>query len=227
MRKRCCLCLLICLWGGSLLAVSLPVNISSGKIIELLRTAEAQQFVNQDEALKQGLTIASEAVPEALLIERSPDDGQVFVILQVAVFPARTISPLDYILIVDGKDCQCLGMAARQSDFFDFRYLVANGPAEVKLIFACPAAARLATLKTALELPIPAVAGLVLQEPEPAPEPVPVASTEEGLAVAGSDLPEGSEKAGSGDEPGTVEQPAVPAEVEDKAPLESADKATK
>jgi len=95
------------------------------------------------------------------------------------------------------------------------------------LIYACPATARLATLKTALELPIPAVAGLVLQEPEPAPELAPATPAEEQPAAAGSDIAAAAEKAEAGEDKGPVEQLAAPADAEDKPQAESADKVEK
>ncbi len=178
MRRSCAWCFLLCLWTGCLVARALPISIHSGKITALVRTAEEQKFVNEDEALRRNLTSPGGASVTELLQPRTPDEEQVFVILQLAVFPDRTLSPLDYLLVVDGMDCKCLGMAERNRDFFDFRYLLATGPTEVKLIFACPASARLATLKTALDLPLPAVTGLILQEPEPIPEAVAEPPTE-------------------------------------------------
>ncbi len=173
MKKSCCLCLLLCLGAGNFLAGPLSLTTHFGRLTNLERTSEAQKFVSEDEALKQGLTAPGGDVPAELLLETSPDDDQVFVILDAAVFPDRTLSPLDYLLVVDGRDCKCLGMAERRSGYFDFRYLLVTGPAEVKLIFSCSASARLAALKSALEVPLPTITGLVLQEPEPVPEPAP------------------------------------------------------
>ncbi|NMA21410.1 MAG: hypothetical protein GX927_12605 [Lentisphaerae bacterium] len=159
-------------------AINLPVFFHAGRLDNLTRITDPVKFIRKDEALKQNRLVPTEDDGN-LLEERSPEDDQVFIVLSVSVYPGRSIGPSDYVLQVDAREYPCLGMASARNHFYDFRMLEAKGPAEVLLIFSCPAAARGASLKsTHADLPIPTITGLVLQEPEPEPEPEPTPPAE-------------------------------------------------
>lgn len=152
-------------------AVNLPLSFQAGRIDSLERSSAAQKFIQQEEALKQGKLTPGDS-DSSLLVERAPEEGLVYVQLAISVFQGRTLSPLDYILVVEGREYPCLGMAPSQTGIFDFRNLEVKGPCEVLLLYECPDAAFGATLKSTFDdLPIPSITGLVLREPEP-PTPV-------------------------------------------------------
>ncbi|MFA6929137.1 MAG: hypothetical protein WCT05_02340 [Lentisphaeria bacterium] len=156
-------------------AAILPLSFQAGRIDSLDRSSAALKFIQQEAALKQG-KLTPEDNDSSLLEERVPEEGLVYIQLAISVFPERTLSPLDYILVVEGREYPSLGMALSQTKIFDFRNLEAKGPCEVLLLYECPASALGATLKSVFDdLPIPPVSGLVLQEPEP---PAPAEKTE-------------------------------------------------
>ncbi len=168
-----CLSFLSVSWAGSL---SIPFH--AGRLDNLERVTGARKFIQREAAIQQNRLLAK-GEDDDLIEERSPDMDQVFVVLNIAVYPGRSLAPSDYLLQVDGIEYPCLGMAYSRNQVFDFRLLEEKGPAELMLIFACPASARGATMKCAYpEIPIPAISGLVLQEPEPEPEPEPETAPE-------------------------------------------------
>ncbi|MDD3952449.1 MAG: hypothetical protein PHY82_00880 [Lentisphaeria bacterium] len=176
-------------------AVSLPVLFHAGRLDKLDRVSEPLKFIQKEAALKQNRLVPG-ANDSDLVEERSADENRVFIVLGISVYPGRSVSPSDYVLQVDGSEYPCLGMASAKIQVFDFRLLEIQGPAEVLLLFSCSAAARGATLKSAhADLPIPAMTGLVLQEPEPEPEPAQApAPVVEADKVAEKEVPATDEK---------------------------------
>jgi hypothetical protein len=165
-----CLSFLSLSWAGSL-----PVLFHAGRLDSLERVLDSRRFIQKEQAIRQNRLLPKDDDSD-LIEECAPDAEQAFIILSIAVYPGRSIAPTDYLLQTDGIEYPCLGMALKNKQIFDFRLLEKNGPAEVLLIFSCPANARGATLKCAYtEMPIPAISGLILQEPEPEPEPEPAA----------------------------------------------------
>ncbi len=153
-------------------AMNLPVLFHAGRLDKLDRGSEPRKFILKEAALKQNRLVPGGNDGD-LVEEYSPDEDRVFVVLSISVYPGRSVSPSDYVLQVEGSEYPCLGMASASTQVFDFRLLDMQGPAEVLLIFSCLASARGATLKSAhADMPIPAISGLVLQEPEPEPAPV-------------------------------------------------------
>lgn len=177
-------------------AASLPVLFHAGRLDKLERSSDSRKFILKETALKQN-RLSPGANDGDLVEERSPEENQVFIVLSISVYPGRSIGLSDYLLQVEGREYPCLGMASAQNQFFDFRLLEAKGPAEVLLIFSCPASARGATLKSAhTQMPIPTISGLVLQEPEP--EPAPVVETETTAEATVAEKPEPEKAAAAG-----------------------------
>jgi len=170
---------LVCVCAFSLAAVhaaSLNITVPCGILRNLERLTEAVDFVDEDAALKAGLTKPTSNIPESLRVSREPDDGKAYVVLTFSVQVERTLSPCDYVLNVNGEECPCLGASVGRNLCVDFRNLQIQGPTEAKLVFACAADAYGASLKTAFNgLPIPTIQNLELQErPEPPASAEPV-----------------------------------------------------
>ena len=177
-------CMFCVAFLSAAMAVNLPVIFHAGRLDQLERGSDSRKFILKDAALKQNRLAPGENDVD-LVEERSPEDNQVFVVLNISVYPGRSIGPSDYLLQAEGSEYPCQGMASARNQVFDFRLQEVKGPAEVLLIFSCPASARGATLKSAhAEMPVPPISGLVLQEPEPEPAPVVEAETAAETPVA-------------------------------------------
>ena len=169
MLNKLCLTFACGLLLASATAGPLNITVPCGTLRGLERLETPVAFVDEDEALKAGLTKPTPNVPDNLRVEREPDEGRVYVVLSFTVQVERTLSPCDYVLMADGEECPCLGASVGKSLCVDFRNLQIPGPTEAKLVFACSANAYGASLKTAFNgLPIPTIQNLELQErPEP------------------------------------------------------------
>ncbi|MBR4675257.1 MAG: hypothetical protein IKP00_12395 [Victivallales bacterium] len=203
-----CLCLAVLL---ALTAGAFPYNLHAGKLTSLLRTTDAQDFVDITEALKTNDLTPAETVPDYMRKSVPPEEGNVYVILTFSVEAGRSISIADYVLSADGSEYECCGLASQKADFFDPRCFKLNGPTTAKLLFKCPENAENCDVLPAPGFPLAPVKNLVLfkkAEP-PAPESAPATNEEAApAAAAGAEATEATE---------TTETPAeAPAAEEEK-----------
>ena len=112
--KCFCLAALLALTAGAF-----PYNIHAGKLTALLRTTDAQDFVDITEALKTNDLTPAETIPDYMRKSVPPEGGTVYVILTISVEAGRSISIADYIFSADGIECPCRGLASQKADFFD------------------------------------------------------------------------------------------------------------
>ncbi len=205
MTKCFCLAALLALTAGAF-----PFNIHAGKLTSLLRTTDAQDFVDTTEALKKNDIKPAEMVPDYMRKNVPPEEGTVYVILIISVEAGRSISIADYVLSADGTECECRGLASEKTDFFDPRCFKLDGPTTARLLFQCPENAENGDLLPAPGFPLAPVKNLVLFK-KPEPEPVPAASEEASPA----------ESAGADATVATEDKPTEDKSAEDK-PAEEA-----
>ncbi len=193
MNMTKCLCLAVLL---ALTAGAFPYNLHAGKLMSLLRTTDAQDFVDITEALKTNDLKPVETVPDYMRKSVPPEEGNVYVILTFSVEAGRSISIADYLLSADGSEYECCGLASQKADFFDPRCFKLNGPITAKLLFKCPENAENCDVLPAPGFPLAPVKNLVLfkkAEP-PAPEPAPATNEETApAAAAGAEATEATE----------------------------------
>ena len=224
MTKCICLAALLALTAGAF-----PYNIHAGKLTSLLRTTDAQDFVDFTEALKTNDLKPAETIPDYMRKNVPPEMGNVYVILTVSVEEGRSISIADYILSADGTECPCRGLASQKTDFFDPRCFKLDGPTTAKLLFQCPENAENCDLLPAPGFPLAAVKDLVLfKKAEPAPAepaegeaaPAEAAGADAPAEAAGAEAPATEEA-----KPAAAEAKPAPAKAEEKpAPAKAEEK---
>ena len=218
--KCFCLAALLALTAGAF-----PYNIHAGKLTALLRTTDAQDFVDITEALKTNDLTPAETLPDYMRKSVPPEGGTVYVILTVSVEEGRSISIADYILSADGIECPCRGLASQKVDFFDPRCFKLNGPTTAKLLFQCPENAENADLLPAPGFPLAPVKNLVLfkkaaQEPAPEAAPAEEAAPAAAAGAEATETPaaEEAKPAPAKPVPAKAEAKPAPAKPEAKPP---------
>ena len=204
-----CLCLAALM---ALTAGAFPYHLHAGKLTSLLRTTDAQDFVDITEALKTKDLTPAETVPDYMRKSVPPEEGNVYVILTFSVEAGRSLSIADYVLSADGSEYECCGLATQKADFFDPRCFKLNGPTTAKLLFKCSESAENCDLLPAPGFPLASVKNLVLfqKAAPPAPEAAPATNDDAThAAAAGAEATETTEA--------PAEAPAAEAEKTEEA----------
>ena len=244
MNTTKCLCLAALM---ALTAGAFPYHLHAGKLTSLLRTTDAQDFVDITEALKTNDLTPAETVPDYMRKSVPPEEGNVYVILTFSVEAGRSLSIADYVLSADGSEYECCGLATQKADFFDPRCFKLNGPTTAKLLFKCSESAENCDLLPAPGFPLAPVKNLVLfkKAAPPAPEAEPATNDEATpAAAAGTEATETTEAPAEASETETTEAekteeakpapakpapakpaPAKPAEEAKPAPAKPAEEA--
>ena len=220
MTKCLCLIALVALTAGAF-----PYNVHAGKLTSLLRTSDAQDFVDITEALKANDPKPATTIPDYMRKSMPLEEGKVYVILTFSIEDGRSISIADYILSADGTDCECIGLTPQKLDFFDPRRFKITGPQEVKLLFSCPDTAENCDLQPSAGFPLAPVKNLVLipKAPEPAPTAENPPEATETAQPAGEAAPAATETAQTaGTEAGAAPPAETPAETTAEAPAATA-----
>ena len=180
----------------TLTAGAFPYHLHAGKLTSLLRTTDAQDFVDITEALKTKELTPAETVPDYMRKSMPPEEGNVYVILTFSIEAGRSLSIADYVLSADGSEYECCGLATQKADFFDPRCFKLNGPTTAKLLFKCPESAENCDLLPAPGFPLVPVKNLVLfqKAAPPAPEAAPATNDDAApAAAAGAEATETTE----------------------------------
>ena len=201
-----------CLPDGEVVSrVVIPFR--AGNITRIVMTEKSVSWIDLDPVLLAGKFAPGETVPSAL-IQRSPDEGTIFVVLMVELAPKHSLGRYDYTLDVGRDSAECQAIARRDDPFARRRHEVeesgSGGTVQMLYQIKCPSRSTSGSLTPKLKRTLHEQdVEIPLELPAPKPPKETAAAPAEG---AGAETP-----------PAAAGEPAAPTPAEaGKPPAEAA-----